>query len=127
MRATAITGTGMIPVSEHWGTSLRQLAADAGLKALQDSGLTSVDALYVANAYGSSFNQQTNLGALVADYMGLRGVEALTVEAADASGGAALRAAHLAVASGVGASLFAQPRFYGVLYAAGRRAPSLRC
>lgn len=100
MRATAITGTGMIPVSEHWGTSLRQLAADAGLKALQDAGVTGVDALYVANAYGSTFNQQTNLGALVADYMGLRGVEAVTIEAADASGGAALRAAHLAVASG---------------------------
>jgi acetyl-CoA C-acetyltransferase len=40
------------------------------------------------------------LGALIADYAGLTGVEAFTVEAGDASGGAALRAGYLAVASG---------------------------
>jgi acetyl-CoA C-acetyltransferase len=37
---------------------------------------------------------------LVADYAGLTGVEAFTVEAGDASGGGALRAGYLAVASG---------------------------
>jgi acetyl-CoA C-acetyltransferase len=44
---------------------------------------------------------QQNLGALVADHAGLRGVEAVKVEAACGSGGAALRAGYLAVASGM--------------------------
>jgi acetyl-CoA C-acetyltransferase len=43
---------------------------------------------------------QAHLGALIADTAGLRGIEAVTVEAAGASGGAALRQAVLAVAAG---------------------------
>jgi acetyl-CoA C-acetyltransferase len=43
---------------------------------------------------------QEHLGALIADYAGMRGIEAATVEAAGASGGAALRQAVLAVGSG---------------------------
>jgi acetyl-CoA C-acetyltransferase len=97
---TAITGIGMTPVSEHWGTSLRELAAEASQKALDDAGIKQVDAVYVANAYGSTFNFQTHTGALIADYIGQRGAEAFTIEAADASGGAALRTAHLAISSG---------------------------
>ena len=46
-------------------------------------------------------SNQNHLGALVADFAGLRGIEAMTVEAADASGGAALRQAVLAVESGL--------------------------
>ncbi|MCB9459793.1 MAG: thiolase domain-containing protein [Anaerolineaceae bacterium] len=100
MAKTAIIGIGMTPVSEHWGSSLRELAAEAGLAALKDARIQKPDALFVANAYGSTFNNQTQLGALVADYMQFDGIEAYTIEAGDASGGAALRAAHLAVASG---------------------------
>ncbi|MDQ7035461.1 MAG: hypothetical protein Q9P01_11670, partial [Anaerolineae bacterium] len=101
MTQTAIVGIGMTPVSEHWGLSLRELAAEAAQKALEDAGLNTVDAIYVANAYGSTFNGQTHLGALIADYIGLDGIEAYTVEAGDASGGAALRTAHMAVLSGL--------------------------
>jgi acetyl-CoA C-acetyltransferase len=46
-------------------------------------------------------SNQMHLGALVADFAGMRGIEAVTVEAADASGGAALRQAVLAVKSGL--------------------------
>jgi acetyl-CoA C-acetyltransferase len=45
-------------------------------------------------------NDKQDLGALVADALGLRGVEASHVEAAQASGAAAVRAGYLAVASG---------------------------
>jgi acetyl-CoA C-acetyltransferase len=41
------------------------------------------------------------LGALLADFAGMRGIEALTVEAAGATGGAALRTGYLAVRSGL--------------------------
>lgn len=100
MRDVAIIGIGQTPVGEHWDSSLRQLAAEAVNAALQDSGLKAVEALYVGNAFGAAFSEQTHLGALVADYAGLNGVEAFSVEAADASGGAALRTGYLAVASG---------------------------
>lgn len=102
MRDVAIVGLGQTPVGEHWETSLRALAADAVQAALQDGGISPgmVDALIVGNAFGATFSSQSQLGALIADASGLRGVEALTVEAADASGGAALRAGYLAVASG---------------------------
>lgn len=100
MQDVAIIGIGQIPVGEHWNSSLRQLAVRAIVAAMQDAGLNSVDAMYVGNAFGASFSEQTHLGALVADYAGLNGVEAYSVEAADASGAAALRTGYLAVASG---------------------------
>lgn len=100
MRDVAIIGIGQIPVGEHWESSLRMLAAEAIQIALEDAGLEQIDALYVGNAYGGTVSSQTQLGALIADYSGLTNIEAYTVEAADASGAAALRTAYLAVASG---------------------------
>ncbi|MCY3979162.1 MAG: acetyl-CoA acetyltransferase [Chloroflexi bacterium] len=96
----SIVGAGMIPVREHWSRGLAELAAEAGDIALKDAGLTRVDALYVGNAYGAAFNQQTQLGSLLAGSLGLQGAEAYTCEAGDASGGVALRTGYLAVASG---------------------------
>ncbi len=101
MRDVAIVGIGQTPVGEHWESSLRMLAAEAVHAALSDAGIETIDALYVGNAFGAPFSSQSQLGALVADYSGLAGVEAFAIDAADASGGAALRAGTLAVASGV--------------------------
>ncbi len=100
MQNTAIIGIGMTPVGEHWDKSLRQLAYEAAANALQDAGNPEIDAIYIANAYASTFNKQTHLGSLIADYLGFSGIEAYTIEAADASGGAAIRTAHMAVAAG---------------------------
>ena len=44
---------------------------------------------------------QEHLGALIADFVGLRGIEAMKVEAACGSGAAALRVGVMAVASGM--------------------------
>jgi acetyl-CoA C-acetyltransferase len=76
------------------------LAADAARAALDDAGVTSIDALYIGNAYGASISSQSHLAPLIADTSGMNGVETFSVEAAEASGGAALRAGYLAVASG---------------------------
>ncbi|GAB4328242.1 MAG: thiolase domain-containing protein [Phototrophicales bacterium] len=100
MREVAIIGVGMTPVGEHWDQGLRMLAAQAAHEALTDAATKAIDALYVANAYGTTFSSQSHLGGLVADYIGLKGIEAITIEAAEASGAAALRAACLAVKSG---------------------------
>ena len=96
----SIVGAGMIPVREHWSRGLVELAAEAGEIALKEADLTRVDALYVGNGYGATFNQQTQLGSLLAGSLGLHGAEAYTCEAGDASGGVALRTGYLAVASG---------------------------
>ncbi len=100
MRDVAIIGVGQTPVGEHWGSSLRMLAAEAARAALDDAEISTVDALYVGNAYGGSISSQSQIAPLVADYAGLNGVETYAVEAAEASGGAALRTGYLAVASG---------------------------
>jgi len=57
--------------------------------------------LFVGNMLAGELSRQEHLGALIADFAGLRGIEAVTIEAAGASGGAALRQAVLAVGSGL--------------------------
>lgn len=101
MRDVAIVGVGTIPVGEHWDSSLREIGAEAVHKAMEDANISAADALYVGNAFGASFSSQSHVGALVADHAGLTGIESFAVDAADASGGAALRAGYLAVASGM--------------------------
>jgi acetyl-CoA C-acetyltransferase len=100
MRKVAIIGIGQTPVSEHWDKSLRELAGEAVFTALIDSGRNSADGLFVANMLSGSLNHQENLGTLIADWVGLRHTEAVKVEAACGSGGAAVRAAMFAIASG---------------------------
>ncbi|MFN8530899.1 MAG: thiolase domain-containing protein [Anaerolineae bacterium] len=98
----AIVGVGQTPVGEHWESGLRDLASQAVEAALENAGIapSAIDAVYVGNAFGASVSSQSHLAPLVTDYAGLRGVEAFTTEAAEASGAAALRAGYLAVASG---------------------------
>lgn len=98
----SIVGIGMTPVGEHWDLGLRELSQQAIAAALQDAGLRlqEIDGLVVGNALGTYVNNQSNVGALVADYAGLSGVEAFRVEAMDASGGMALRQGMQMVASG---------------------------
>ncbi len=100
MRDVVIAGIGQTPVGEHWDISLRSLAAKAMLAAIKDAGGVKPQALYIGNFLGPTLSHQENLGALLADNAGLTGIEAFTVEAAGASGGAALRVGFNAVASG---------------------------
>ena len=90
MTNVSIIGIGQTEVKEHWDSSLRHLAWYAIEAALDDAHTTAVDAVYVGNMLAPQISQQNHLGALVADFAGLRGVEATTVEAAEASGGQAI-------------------------------------
>ena len=101
MRDVHIIGIGQIRVDEHWDKALRILGAEAVIGALQDAGIERPEALYVGNMLSGQISRQENLGALIADHAGLRGVEAVKVEAACASGAAAFRVAHTAVAGGL--------------------------
>ncbi len=95
-----IAGIGQTAVGEHWDLSIRELAINAILDARKDAGGLLPEVLYVGNMLAVSASRQANLGSLLADAVGLVGIEGVTVEAADASGGAALRMAYLAVRSG---------------------------
>lgn len=101
MRDVSIIGIGQTPVDEHWELSLRQLAYQAMAGALQDARVERVDAIVVGNMLSGEISGQSHLGPLLADFAGLRGVEAIKVEAACASGAAAVRAGYMAVASGL--------------------------
>jgi acetyl-CoA C-acetyltransferase len=101
MSDVVITGIGQVPVGEQWEVSLRQLAARAILAAIKDAGEQKPQALFIANALGSTLSRQANMGALLTSDCGLEGVEGTTIEAAGASGGAALRTAYLALRAGL--------------------------
>ncbi|MDJ0753854.1 MAG: thiolase domain-containing protein [Ardenticatenaceae bacterium] len=100
MNQISIIGLGRTAVGEHWDVSLRHLAWQAIEAALDDAKTTDIDALYVGNMLAGRLSHQDHLGALIADYSGLRGAEAVAVEAGEASGAIALRQALLAVKSG---------------------------
>ncbi|MGD2177374.1 MAG: thiolase domain-containing protein [Anaerolineae bacterium] len=101
MRDVAIIGVGQTEVGEHWGISLRHLALEAVQAAMADAGVMNADALYVGNMLSGELEGQEHLGALVADFAGLRGIEAFKIEAACGSGAAALRIGYIAVAGGL--------------------------
>jgi len=100
MRDVAIIGIGMTKFGELWERSLRDLAVEAALAAIDDAGCDKLDSLWVGCMSSGLFNGQEHLGALVADYLGRTPIPACRVESACASGAMALRGAWLEVASG---------------------------
>jgi acetyl-CoA C-acetyltransferase len=101
MSNVVIAGIGQTEVGEHWEIGLRDLAFAAIQEAVRDAGGLKPQSLIVGNMLAPNLSNQAHLGVLLADYAGLLGIEAVTVEAAGASGGAALRQGFLAVASGL--------------------------
>ena len=101
MTEVVIAGIGQTEVGEHWEIGLRELAFTAIQEAVRDASGLKPQALFVGNMLAPNLSSQAHLGVLLADYAGLLGIEAVTVEAAGASGGAALRQGYLAVASGL--------------------------
>lgn len=101
MTDVVIAGIGQTEVGEHWDIGLRELAFAAIQNAVRDAGGLRPQSLFVGNMLAPNLSNQAHLGVLLADYAGLLGIEAVTIEAAGASGGAALRQGYLAVASGL--------------------------
>ncbi len=101
MRDVSIIGIGQTKVGEHWDVSLRHLALEALLGALEDAGVEQLDMLLVGNMLSGELTGQEHLGALIADFAGLRGIEAFKIEAACGSGAAAARLGYITVAGGM--------------------------
>lgn len=83
------------------GSAWRDWVREAGIGALDDSGIEArdVDALVVATE-SDFFSLQLSPGPVVAGELGLRGCGTVRAESGGASGAAAVRAAHALVAAG---------------------------
>ncbi len=103
MRPVAVVGTGKTAFGAFADRSLRDLAAEACRKCLENGNIDTgkVEAFYLGNFAGPSFAGQNHLAPWVASAVGLGGVPATRFEDACASGGAAFFHAWMAVAAGV--------------------------
>ena len=103
MRSVSIISAGMTQFGEHWNKNFKELIAEAGVKAIEDSGLgrKDIQAVYGGCMASGRFVGQEHIGALIADQLGLNPIPATRLEAACASGGVALRNGYLAIASGM--------------------------
>ncbi len=98
----AIIGAAYTKFDEHWEKSLRDLATEAGAKALHDAKLEGkeIQALVVGNMSGGRFIGQEHLAALAVDQAGLNPIPATRVEGACASGALAFRKAAHSIMAG---------------------------
>ena len=98
----AIVGVGICKFGELWEQNLRDITLEAGMYAIFDSGVrgADIDGLVIGNMSAGRFTGQEHLGAQAADMGGLGDMPAYSVEAACASGGAAVRQAYMAIKSG---------------------------
>ncbi len=101
MREVAVIGVGMNRWGELWEKSLRDIFVEAALEATKDAGVDRIDSMYVGCMSSGLFVHQEHLGSLLADYLGVNPIPCTRVESACASGGAAVRAAFIEVASGL--------------------------
>jgi acetyl-CoA C-acetyltransferase len=100
MRKVAVIGIGQTEISEHWDKSLRELAGEAALIALNEAQVPHVESIYVGNMMSGVSNAQGHLGTMLSDWIGQRFIDAAKIESACSSGSAAFRMGYLAVASG---------------------------
>jgi acetyl-CoA C-acetyltransferase len=103
LRDVFIAGVGQTPITKDPQARGRYLGATALKAAVAAAGIEPqrIGALYVGNMLSGILAKQQQLGGLIADYTGLAGIEAVTIEAACASGGAAARIAYQAIAGGI--------------------------
>lgn len=101
MRDVAIIGIGMSKWGELWEKSLRDIFVESALLAVEDAGVDRIDSMYVGCMSSGLFIGQEHLASLLSDYLGMGPIPAMRVESACASGGAAVRAGFIEVASGI--------------------------
>lgn len=101
MRDVAIIGVGMTKFGELWDMGIRDMFAEAAIKAMDDAGVKKLDAMYVGAMSSGLYTAQEHIASVMADYIGQRGVASTRVESACASGGLSVKSAYLDVASGM--------------------------
>ncbi|RLG53117.1 MAG: thiolase domain-containing protein [Thermoproteota archaeon] len=101
MRRVAIVGIGHTKFGVR-NASLRELAFEAAREALEDAKLTidDLDSLIVG-IVSAEFAKMVSPGAQIAEYLGINPKGSMRVEAACATGSAAIRAGYMTIASGL--------------------------
>lgn len=102
MRDVYLIGIGQTKISKNKGIRGRYMAAEAIGEAIEHAGIDRkrVGMLITGNMTSGRLTQQQQLGALIADVSGLRGIEAATVETACSSGASAARWGTMSVGGG---------------------------
>ena len=92
-----VSNIGYTNVGDHWKKSITELAYEA-CKGLVNG--TDPEAIVVSNAFAELTSSQANLGPIIADSLGLEGVETFKVESSGASGAVAVHVAYEMIKSG---------------------------
>ncbi|MEM2047240.1 MAG: thiolase domain-containing protein [Candidatus Jordarchaeales archaeon] len=102
MRGVAIIGCGMTRFGKL-EKGLVDLLVEASLAAITDAGASErgFDAIYVGNMCSGELNGVTGVASVLADRIGLLPAAADRIENGPASGGSAVKAGFMAVASGI--------------------------
>ncbi len=102
MRNVAVVGVGHGKFGKRNDATLRELAYEAVIPALEDAGITQEDVeAGVVSIAGEEFAGQGAPSALVGDYTGIQPRPVFRVESACASGTAAIKAAYGLIGSGL--------------------------
>ena len=80
--------------------TLVELFCEAAARALADSVIQEIDAIYIGVMNPEEFTGDSNIASQIADALGVTGLPALRIETASSAGAAALHTAFQAVASG---------------------------
>ena len=86
LRGVSIVGIGQIPVQKENSKSLQAMGAETVRLAMTDAGRDYVDGLFAGNMLADELQNQKHIAALIASEAGLRGIDALQVRAATATG-----------------------------------------
>ena len=80
--------------------TLAELFCEAATRALSDSAIQEVDAIYIGVMNPEEFTGDSNIASHITESLGVTGLPALRIETASSAGAAAFHAAFQAVASG---------------------------
>lgn len=94
-----VAGVGMTQFGKRPET-LVDLLHEAATRALLNSFIQDIDAIYVAVTNPEEFTGESNIAAHIAESLGVTGIPAVRVETASSAGAAALHAAYQGIASG---------------------------
>jgi len=99
MATVYVAGVGMTKFGRSPQT-LTELCCEAVSRALSDSAIQEIEALYLGVMNPEEFTGDSNIASRIAEALGLTGLPALRIETASSAGAAAFHAAFQAVASG---------------------------
>jgi acetyl-CoA C-acetyltransferase len=100
MRSVAIVGIGHSRFGRRSDVSVAELSFESIREAVQDAGIDKKEIKNVTVGSAGGWYEESLPAVLVNEYAGLRSVGTMRVEAACASGSAAVRSAYLSIASG---------------------------